>query len=72
MKKLYDAITESLFDEEEQLDNIDMSVWLSKQEWPYVVGNVKNSKIELDQLRIKDVDTPNIPEWVKFGNLEQS
>jgi hypothetical protein len=70
MKKLYDAITESLFDEEEQLDNIDMSVWLSKQEWPYVVGNVKNSKIELDQLRIKDVDTPNIPEWVKFGNVK--
>lgn len=70
MKKLYNTITESLFDEEEQLDNIDITVWLSKQEWPYVVGNIKNNKIEIDQLRIRDVDEPNIPEWVKFGDVK--
>lgn len=70
MKDLYNIIKESLFDEEEQLDNIDMVSWLSKQEWPYVVGNVKNGKIELDQLRIVRKDTPNIPEWVKFGNVK--
>ena len=70
MKNLYDIIKESLFDEEEQLDNIGMVSWLSKQEYPYVVGNVKNGKIELDQLRIVNEDTPNIPEWVKFGNVK--
>lgn len=70
MKGLYNTIKESLFDEEEQFDNIDMVSWLSKQEWPYVVGNVKNGKIELDQLRVVDEDTPNIPEWVKFGNVK--
>lgn len=41
MKDLYNIIKESLFDEDEMLDNIDMMSWLSKQEWPYVVGNVK-------------------------------
>jgi hypothetical protein len=70
MKDLYNIIKESLFDEEEQLDNIDMVSWLSKQEWPYVVGNVKNGKVELDQLRIISEDIPNIPEWVKFGNVK--
>ena len=70
MKDLYNAIKESLFDEEEQLDNIDMVSWLSKQEWPYVIGKVKNGKIELDQLRIVDEDTPNIPEWIKFSDVK--
>lgn len=70
MKGLYNTIKESLFDEEEQLDNIDMVSWLSKQEYPYVMGNVKNGKIEIDQLRIVSEDTPNIPEWVKFGNVK--
>ena len=46
MKDLYNTIKESLFDEEEQLDNIDMNAWLSKQEYPYVMGNTKNGKIE--------------------------
>lgn len=70
MKGLYNTIKESLFDEEEQLDNIDMASWLSKQEYPYVIGKVKNGKIEIDQLRIANEDTPNIPEWVKFGNVK--
>lgn len=70
MNDLYNTIKESLFDEEEQLDNIDMVTWLSKQEWPYVVGNAKNGKIELDQLRIVNEDSPNIPEWIKFGNVK--
>ena len=70
MKDLYNTIKESLFDEEEQLDNVDMVTWLSKQEWPYVVGNAKNGKIELDQLRIISEDIPNIPEWIKFGNVK--
>lgn len=70
MKRLYNTIKESLFDEEEQLDNIDMVSWLSKQEWPYVVGNAKNGKIELDQLRLVSEDSPSIPEWVKFGDVK--
>ena len=52
MKDLYNTIKESLFDEDEILDNMDMVAWLSTQEYPYVIGNIKNGKIELDQLRI--------------------
>lgn len=70
MKGLYNTIKESLFDEDEILDNIDMASWLSKQEFPYVMGNVKNGKIELDQLRIINENTPSIPEYVKFGNVK--
>ena len=70
MKDLYNTIKESLFDEDDIIDNMDVAIWLSKQEWPYVVGNVKNGKIELDQLRIISKDIPNIPEWVKFGNVK--
>lgn len=70
MKDLYNTIKESLFDENEILDNMDMVSWLSKQGYPYVIGNVKNGKIELDQLRIVNEDTPNIPEWVKFNNVK--
>ena len=69
MKDLYNTIKESLFDEDEILDNMDMAVWLSKQEYPYVVGDVKNGKINLDQLRIINENTPSIPEWVKFGDI---
>ena len=69
MKDLYNTIKESLFDEDEILDNMDMSIWLSKQEYPYVVGDVKNGKIDLDQLRIINENTPSIPEWVKFGDI---
>lgn len=71
MKDLYNTIKESLFDEDEILDNIDMVSWLSKQEFPYVIGNVKNGKIELDQLRIINENTPNIPAYIKFGNVKE-
>ena len=70
MKDLYNTIKESLFDEDEILDNIDIVSWLSKQEYPYVIGNVKNGKIELDQLRIINENTPSIPEWIKFSNVK--
>ena len=45
MKDLYNTIKESLFDEDEILDNMDMVAWLSTQEYPYVIGNIKNGKI---------------------------
>ena len=70
MKDLYNTIKESLFDEDEILDNMDMVAWLSTQEYPYVIGNIKNGKIELDQLRIINENTPNIPEYIKFGNVK--
>lgn len=70
MKDLYNTIKESLFDEDEILDNMDMVAWLSTQEYPYVIGNIKNGKIELDQLRIINENTPSIPEYIKFGNVK--
>ena len=70
MKGLCNTIKESLFDEDVILDNIDMAAWLSKQEFPYVMGNVKNGKIELDQLRIINENTPSIPVYIKFGNVK--
>lgn len=71
MKDLYNIISESLFDEEDQLDSIDAKIWLDKQDPTTVRGEIKNGKIELEIFRnIGSTEDIIVPDGIKFGNVE--